>query len=108
MNKFLMIESRDPSETADVGRCLAVASKLAATGQDVTVYLVQNAVLRTRSGARFEDLDSALNAGVHLLADDFSLQERGISPENLRHGITLSPIEAVIDGMADGATTIWN
>ncbi|MFQ5981881.1 MAG: DsrE family protein [Woeseiaceae bacterium] len=108
MSKYILIESRDPSESADVQHSLDLASALVSRGQEVTIYLVQNAVLRARVSARSEMFEQAIKSGVTLLADDFSLRERGIGPDQIRPGITPSPLETVVDGLAEGAKTIWN
>jgi len=108
MNNYVFIESRDPSEAADVHDCFNLARQLASDGDQVTIFLVQNGVLRARTGAASEMLDPLIDAGVTLIADDFSVRERGIGPDQLRAGVAASPLEAVIDGMAAGATTVWN
>lgn len=108
MSNYVFIESRDPSEAADVHDCFNLASQLASDGDQVTVFLVQNGVLRARVGAMSEMLNPVIDAGVTLLADDFSLRERGIGPDRLRAGVASSPLETVIDGLAAGARTIWN
>jgi hypothetical protein len=47
-------------------------------------------------------------AGVTILADDFSLRERGIAADALVQGVRAAALDVVIDGMADGAKTIWH
>lgn len=108
MSKYIFIESRDPSESAEVYQRLALAEELADDGHDVTMFMVQNAVLRTRKGANGDRLISLVDAGITLLADDFSLRERGIATDQLRPGISASPLEAIIDGLCANSRTIWN
>jgi hypothetical protein len=49
------------------------------------------------------------SAGVTLLADDFSLQERGIKPVELQPGIQLSGIEALVNALVQENTkAIWH
>jgi hypothetical protein len=44
-----------------------------------------------------------------LLADDFSLRERGIKPEELAHGVHESEIETLVDAIAQANTkAIWH
>jgi len=43
---------------------------------------------------------------VKVLADDFSLKERGIS--KLAEGIAASPIDVVVDHLAAGHKTLWH
>ena len=48
-------------------------------------------------------------AGVKLLADQFSLTERGIQPRELHPGIQPSGIEALVDNMVQEHTkAIWH
>jgi len=43
---------------------------------------------------------------VKVLADDFSLQERGIS--KLADGVLASPIDVVVDHLEAGHKTLWH
>ena len=108
MTEYLLIESRSPAESADVAHSHALAAALAAHGDRVTLFLVQNGVLCARHGARAEGLEAAIRAGVTVLADDFSLRERGIPPDRLAPRVAPAPLEIVIDRLADGARTLWN
>ena len=107
MADYLLIESRDPFEFRDTVFCTDLARRLADTGNRVTIFLVQNGVLPTRAGvvAVFSQL---AQAGVEILADDFSLRERGISSERLQPGIKPCAIDLVIDRLAEGAKVIWH
>ena len=53
-------------------------------------------------------LAEAAKAGVEVLADDFSLRERGIPEERLATGIKAAPLSTVIDHLADGRKAIWH
>ena len=108
MAKYLLIESRDPFESNDVGFCCDLANRLAAAGNSVTVFLVQNGVLPARAGARSVGIAELINAGVEVLADDFSLRERGIRSDRLQPGIKTSPLDLVVDRLADGCKAIWH
>ena|ERR1700757_3095129 len=108
MAKYVLIESRDPFESGDVGFCHDLARRLAAEGNEVTVFLVQNGVLPARQGARAPGLAELVQAGVEVLADDFSLRERGIAPGRLQAGIKPSPLDIVVDGLADGCKVMWH
>jgi predicted peroxiredoxin len=99
-----------------VGRFLDLAEGLAKEGSEVTLFLVQNAVMAARHGARSNfphnsrvpSLAALAANGVEVLADSFSLQERGISPNRLIPGVTVAPISAVIDHMAAGRRALWH
>ena len=45
---------------------------------------------------------------MEVLADDFSLRERGIAPSRLTDGIKAVPLSIVIDYLADGRKAIWH
>ena len=106
MAQYLLIESRDPFESHDVGYYYDLAKGLAGDGSEVTLFLVQNGVLAARPSAHSAALGELVQSGVKVLADDFSLQERGIS--KLAEGISAAPIDAVVDRLAAGHKTLWH
>ncbi len=108
MSKYLLIESRDPFESNDVAHHYELAANLARDGNEVTVFLVQNGVLPARSKAVASGLADLAGAGVTVLADDFSLRERGIGENQLASGVRAAALDTVVDGMADGAKTLWH
>lgn len=108
MAQYLLIESRDPFDSNDVQNFYALASGLAKEGNEVTLFLVQNGVLAARQNARFAALGAVASAGVEVLADDFSLGERGIASASLASGVKAAPLEIVIDQLAEGRKAIWH
>jgi sulfur transfer complex TusBCD TusB component (DsrH family) len=106
MADYLLIESTDLFESSDANFTCDLARGLVEAGNQVTVFLVQNAVLAVRPLARSPALRSLLGSGVKLLADDFALQERGIT--KLLDGVNVAPIETVVDRMEAGDKTIWH
>src|SRR5271156_2694683 len=56
MGEYLLIESRDPFESNDVGYYCELARGLAEAGNQVTLFLVQNAVLAARPAAQAPQL----------------------------------------------------
>src|ERR1041385_3085789 len=108
MPRYLLIESRDPFDSNDTGFCRDLAQQLAAAKNEVTLFLVQNGVLPARSGARSDALTQAAGAGVKVLADSFSLKERGIEENRLASGIAAAPLDIVLDALADGTKLIWH
>ena len=108
MPRYLLIESRDPFDSNDTGFCRDLAQQLAAANNEVTLFLVQNGVLPARAGARSGDLARLAGAGVRVLADSFSLKERGIDEKRLASGIAAAPLEIVLDALAEGAKVIWH
>jgi predicted peroxiredoxin len=108
MARYLLIESRDPFASADVAFCHDLARRLAAAGNQVTLFLVQNGVIGARTGAAAPQFRELAEAGIEVLADDFSLRERGIRPDRLQAGIRPSPLDLVIDRLAAGAKALWH
>jgi hypothetical protein len=108
VHRYLLIESRDSFESADVGNFVDIAMGLAKAGNAVTFFLVQNGVLPARYGTRSAPLSLLAMNGVDVLADEFSLRERGISPNRLVPGVTAAPLDVVIDGLAAGHRALWH
>ena len=108
MAKYLLIESRDPYDSQDVGFCYDLAKDLAKAGNDVTLFLIQNGVFPARPSARSGALADVASAGVEVLADDFSLRERGIAEASLLDGVKSSPIDTVVDQLAEGRKAMWH
>ena len=107
MSDYLFIESRDPFESNGPARDYELARSLAEAGNDVTLFLVQNAVQPARAGADSKTLAGITGGGVKVLADAFSLRERGIREDALAQGVQSAPLEVVVDGLAAGHKTIW-
>ncbi len=109
MTHYLFIESRDPFESQDTRFVEETATALKQRGHEVTVFLVQNGVLASRQNARDDSLARMVAAGVRLLADDFSLCERGIQPAELRPGIERSGVEQLVDVLVlEHTKAIWH
>jgi len=104
---YLLIESRDPWESADTRRFHELAISLARS-QPVTLFLVQNGVLAARDGAANTGVDALKGAGVEVLADEFSLRERGIVPNRVDARVKAAPLDAVIDALAAGRKVLWH
>lgn len=106
MAAYLLIESRDPFESNDVAFFYDLSRSLVDAGDEVTLFLVQNGVLAARPSARSAALAALAKAGVKVLADDFSLKERGIA--KLEAGVSASPIDVVVDHLEAGSKTLWH
>ena len=106
MAQYMLIESRDPFESNDVAYYYDLTKSLVDAGNEVTLFLVQNGVFAVRPSARSSALAALSKAGVKVLADDFSLQERGI--KKLADGVKASPIDVVVDHLAAGHKTLWH
>ena len=106
MSDYLIIEARDPYDSADVANAHALAAGLADQGSNVTMYLVQNGVFPAREGSTAAADLTALSGKIDVLADDFSLRERGIT--QLAEGVTQSSVDSLVDMRADGRKVIWH
>jgi predicted peroxiredoxin len=106
MAGYLLIESRDPFESGDVGYYYELARGLVEAGNQVTLFLVQNAVLAARPSAEAPKLRALLGSGVKILADDFALKERGIT--RLLDGVQIAAIGTVVDHLEAGHKTLWH
>ena len=100
MSKYLLIESRDSFSSNAAQEHVELAVALKHAGNEVTLYLVQNGVLPCRSGADGEPLHEAIAAGIEVLADDFSLSERGIADRDVARGVQPAAIDAVVERLA--------
>lgn len=114
MARYLLIESRDPFESRDVPYYYGLANDLAAQGDEVTLFLVQNGVLAARHAAPDNALTSVAGGKVTVLADAYSLRERGIGYEGdddeTLAGVSAGDIDQLVQlAMADGGTKVmWH
>ena len=107
MSNYVFIESRDPFESRDTEFLEETARAVKERGHDVTVFLVQNGVLAARKTV--PGLGRLAEAGVTLLADDFSLRERGINGDELTPGIQETGIHVLVDAIVQENTkAIWH
>lgn len=107
--QYVFIESRDPFDSPDTGFVADTATALRERGRAVTVFLVQNGVLAARASARGSHLRRLAEAGVSVLADDFSLRERGIDADELSADVTPSSIGTLVDLMVRPDTkALWH
>ena len=108
MSKYLLVESRDPFESNDVAYYYDLAAGLAQNGNSVTLFLVQNGVLPARPSTHSEKLAALGKAGVQVLADEFSLRERGIAADRLAAGVKAASLDVVVDQLAEGCKALWH
>jgi sulfur relay (sulfurtransferase) complex TusBCD TusD component (DsrE family) len=106
MAQYLLIESRDPFEF-DVSQTRTLAQGLANEGNQVTLFLVQNGVLPARRSSKSAELTQLSKAGIRVLADGFSLRQRGIGATSLAAGVQSADLDVVVDGLASGHKAIW-
>jgi predicted peroxiredoxin len=104
---YLLFESRDPFESAEVPHHYELARGLAAAGKPVALFLVQNGVLAARRSAASEALARLAGAGVEILADDFSLRERGIPRSRLEPAVRIGTMDLALDRLVEGRKAIF-
>jgi sulfur transfer complex TusBCD TusB component (DsrH family) len=108
MSRYVLIQSKSPWESGDVGQFYSLARELGQAGNEVTFFLVQNGVMAARAGAQDPAFDQLAGGKVRVIADDFSLRERAINRETLKPGVSLGPIDSVVDLLAGGAKALWH
>ena len=108
MAKYLFIESRDPFDSADSQYFAELVEGISNRGNETTLFLVQNGVLPLRRGAKQNETVSKLvNGKVKVLADGFSLNERGIN--NPMDGVETSDMDRLVDLLLEpGVKAIWH
>lgn len=78
-------------------------------GHTVTVFLVQNGVLAALKLAGESQVPAIVESGVTVLADDFSMQERGISMDECAPGLQEGTMDRLIDLIVqDNTKAIWH
>jgi len=109
MGKYVFIESRDPFESRDARFVVDTATALKRADNEVTVFLVQNGVLASRDNASGSHVPHLLRAGIAILADEFSVCERGIQPAEMTAAVKLSNIDALVDLLLrENTKAIWH
>jgi len=110
MARYVLVESRDPFESHDVRYFYGLAADLAAKGEQVTLFLVQNGVLASRKGAPAHPLAGILERHVEVLADSFSLKERGIQDSERHPSVKPCGIGDVVDKIMaeEGTKVLWH
>ena len=102
MSNYVFIESRDPLVSE-------AAVELRKKGHTVTVFLVQNGVLAARNLAGESQVPAIVESGVTVLADDFSMQERGISMDECAPGLQAGTMDRLIDLIVqDNTKSVWH
>ena len=109
MSEYFFIATKDPVNSADTPRLFEQAASLARSGAAVAVYLVQNGVLGARA-LPDPAIRYAHENGVRILADDFSLRERGIAADEVQAFVEPVGMDALIGRMLAGTAPklIWH
>lgn len=109
MGRYVLIESRGPFQ-AEVQRFFRLAVDLAATGEEVTLFLLQNGALAARKGTSENPLDPVFESGVEVLVDSFSLRERAMQDSDRHPATKPAEIGDLVDRiMLDGSNKVlWH
>ncbi len=109
MARYVLVESRDPFESRDVSYFYGLAGDLATTGEDVTLFLVQNGALATRKEAMGNPLGGVLERKVEVLVDAISLKERGIQESEMDPAVKQATLDELVDRiMKEGTKVLWH
>ena len=108
MAKYLLIESRDPFDSSDSGYFSELVQGICSRGNETTLFLLENGVLPVRKGSKYNNTLSKLIQGkVRVLADGFSLKERGIA--KVVDGVNVSDVDQLVDLLLEpGTKAIWH
>lgn len=110
MKRYVFIESRSPQESPDVLPNYELLTQLAERGNEVSLFLVQNAVLAARKTIVNNPLDRVLATRVNVMADRFSLKERAISEREKHEAVRSAEIDDLIDLVMsqDNTRVVWH
>ena len=109
MSNYIFIETRDPFSTTDTHFVAETAIGLRQNGHDVTIFFAQNGVLALRSAVASSSVPLLVQADIKLLADGFSLCERGILSDELSNGVRPADMGTLVDLLIeDGTKALWH
>jgi sulfur relay protein TusB/DsrH len=108
MAKYLLIESRDPFDSSDSEYFSELVQGISNRGNETVLFLLQNGVLPARKGSKHNEIISKLiQSKVKVIADGFSLRERGV--RNLLDGVEVTDMDRLVELMLEpGTRTIWH
>lgn len=96
--EYVLVETQEP------GGILADALTLREQGHPVRVYLVQDAVHGAGSS-----VEALMDAGCVVLADDFSLAQRGLTPDDLTPSTRVASMAELAAELLDPAVrAVWH
>ena len=102
----MIVETRDAAEHRGPARTAELAAGMQNEGIPSTIFLAENAVFAARRGSD-SPFDGAIAKGVAVAADGFALKERGITPGELRKGVSVSDVGLIVDKLAGGTSVMW-
>jgi hypothetical protein len=108
MDPYLLIESQSSFEFRDCENFFQLAVDLSTAGHKVVYYLVENGVFSARKSTQSVYIEKLVAAGIEVLADKFSLQERGVLSGSLVDGVQNGQPDQVIEYMIHPYKVIWH
>jgi len=108
MASYLFIKSRDPFEIDDSDHYYNSTLALKNRDNEAMLFLVQNGVFLAHQNPRLGKLSHSEAPTGRILADEFSLGERGITADSLLEGLRSSPLDIVIDEMVANTKIVWH
>ncbi len=77
--RILLLTARDPLQAADVAHPARLARQLAASGEEIVLVLLEDAVTLARAGHAWSDaITAAQEAGVRVVAEEEALARRAV------------------------------
>jgi predicted peroxiredoxin len=107
MSGYLVFASRDPFSDHGAESMFELCKGLCVSGEDLTVFLVENGALAARKTPKSTILTEMFKGGTKVLVDDVSLAERGITKDRLAEGVEVASIEVAVDELASGKKAFW-
>jgi sulfur relay (sulfurtransferase) DsrF/TusC family protein len=107
MAEYLLIETQGPWDGAGGGRFIVDAVTLADAGEEVVLFLVQDAVAAAADVAG--PVRGVLEHGGQVWVDDFSLARRGLGDKELAPGVQVRDMAAVAAVLLrDAVRVVWH
>ncbi|MCX4693189.1 hypothetical protein [Streptomyces sp. NBC_01408] len=108
MAEYLLVESQGSYAGPGSEAFLGDAVRLARSGHDVAVLLIENGVTDGLEGAA-PAVARVLEAGAQVWADAFSLSQRAVPPQRLLPGIRLVDMDEVAERLLRPAVQgVWH
>jgi sulfur relay protein TusB/DsrH len=105
MARYLIVDSRDLTEYTSGRYIQKVVGKLKESGNDVTLFLIENGVIAARKGGEIgKNLSDLSKQGAKIMADDISCKARGIA--QLADGVNQGNVDQLADLIAEGSDKI--
>jgi sulfur relay (sulfurtransferase) complex TusBCD TusD component (DsrE family) len=103
--RITLLTARDPLRAGDGAHPARVAAQLADQGHDVTLVLLEDAVILARPGHREgKDLARATGAGVTVVADREALTRRGVKHDG---GVLPRDLRDVVNLLVESDRQAW-